>query len=75
MKCVVCKQGETKDGTATVTLEVGQTTLVVKQVPARVCQNCGEEYVEEKITTQLVKHAKDAANVGVQVDVREFVAA
>ena len=75
MKCVVCKQGETKNGTATVTLEVGQTTLVVKQVPAKVCQNCGEEYVEEKITAQLMKHAKEAANVGVQVDVREFVAA
>ena len=75
MKCVVCKQGETKDGTATVTLEVGPTTLVVKQVPAKVCQNCGEEYVDDKITNQLMRQAKEAANVGVQVDVREYVAA
>ena len=75
MKCVVCKQGETKEGTATVTLEVGRTTLVVKQVPAKVCRNCGEEYVDEKVTNQLMKHAKEAASGGVQVDVREYVAA
>jgi YgiT-type zinc finger domain-containing protein len=75
MKCVICKQGETKEGSATVTLEVGKTTLVIKQVPAKVCQNCGEEYVDESVTTQLLKQAKDAANGGVQVDVREYVAA
>jgi len=75
MKCVVCKQGETKEGSATVTLEVGRTTLVVKQVPAKVCQNCGEEYVDEKVTRQLMKQATDAASGGVQVDVREYVAA
>jgi YgiT-type zinc finger domain-containing protein len=75
MKCVICKQGETKEGTATVTLEIGKTTLVVKQVPAKVCQNCGEEYVDEKVTSQLLKQAKDAASGGVHVDVREFVAA
>ena len=75
MTCVICKQGETKNGTATVTLEIGKTTLVVKQVPARVCQNCGEEYVDEKVTKHLLTQAKDAANGGVQVDVREYVAA
>ena len=43
MKCVICKNGEVTPGTTTVTLERGQTTLVVKGVPARVCMTCGEE--------------------------------
>ncbi len=55
MKCVICKQGETQPGTATVTLQRASLTLVVKSVPARVCQNCGEEYVDEETTTQLLK--------------------
>ena len=75
MTCVVCKKGKTEKGKATVTLEVGSTTLVVKQVPADVCQNCGEEYVNETVTKELLRQAKEAATGGIQVDVREYVAA
>jgi YgiT-type zinc finger domain-containing protein len=50
MKCIICKNGETKPGNATVTLEREGTTLVIKGVPADVCANCGEEYVDETIT-------------------------
>lgn len=46
MKCVVCKHGETRPGTTTVTLIRDGTTLVVKGVPASVGSNCGEEYVD-----------------------------
>ena len=75
MKCVICKQGETKPGKATVTLERNGMTLVVKNVPARVCANCGEEYVDEKTTSRLLKGAEEAARAGVQVDIREYIAA
>ena len=75
MKCVICKQGEINEGTATVTLEIGKTTLVVKQVPAKVCQNCGEEYVNETVTEQFLRQANHAASGAVYVDVREYVAA
>ena len=75
MKCVICKQGETQPGAVTVTLERGKTTLVIKNVPAQVCENCGEAYVDETITEQLLMVAEVAVNAGVQVEVREFVAA
>lgn len=75
MKCVICKQRETQPGKATVTLERNGVTLVVKGVPARVCPNCGEEYVDEQTTIQLLKIAEEAARTGVQVDVREYLAA
>ena len=75
MKCVICKNGETKLGTVTVTLERGGTTLVFKNVPAQVCENCGEAYVDEAITAQLLMDAESAVKTGVQVEVRQFVAA
>ncbi len=75
MKCFICKQEETHLGTATVTLTREQLTLVVKGVPAQVCDSCGEEYVGSEITSQLLKAAEDAASSGVQVDVREYKAA
>ncbi|HVA88767.1 MAG TPA: type II toxin-antitoxin system MqsA family antitoxin [Chloroflexota bacterium] len=75
MRCVICKLGETAPGPATITLERGAMTLVIKGVPARVCRNCGEVYVDEAITTRLIEEAERAARAGVQVDVRAYVAA
>ena len=75
MKCVVCKQAGTHPGKATVTLERDGVTLVIKGVPARICPNCGEEYVDQEIAGKLLKAAEEAAGAGVQVDIREYVAA
>ena len=71
MKCVICKHGETKAGQTTVTLERGQTVVVFRNVPAQVCANCGEAYVSEEVTAQLLQEAEDAVEARVQVDVRE----
>ena len=75
MKCIICRKGETKDGTATVTLDRDGTTLVFKGVPARVCTNCGEEYVDEETTASLLKSASEAARIGIQVEIRQYNAA
>ncbi len=75
MKCVICKHGSTQAGTTTVTLERDDTTLVVKGVPAQVCDTCGEEYVDEAVTARLLVAAERAVTDGVQVEVRQYVAA
>jgi YgiT-type zinc finger domain-containing protein len=54
MKCLMCKQAEPKKGLATVTLKRGELTLVLKNVPALVCPDCGEPYVTEAIAIQLL---------------------
>jgi hypothetical protein len=58
-----------------VTLERAGLTLVVRGVPARVCRNCGEEYVDEAEAIRLQAAAEEAARAGVKVDVRDYVAA
>jgi YgiT-type zinc finger domain-containing protein len=75
VKCVICRQGETIPGTLTVTLERDAMTLVIHDVPARVCENCGERYLDEATTTRLLAILEDAARAGVQVEVRAYVAA
>jgi len=72
MRCVLCRYGETKPGTGTVTLERDTTTLVIKNVPASVCSNCGERYYDEDVTAQLLTTAEEAVRGGVHVDVREY---
>ncbi len=73
MRCVICKQGDVVPGTA-ITLSRDRATIVVKGVPARVCENCGEEYVDEEITARLLEAAEGDARAGVEVDVRQYVA-
>jgi YgiT-type zinc finger domain-containing protein len=75
MKCVVCRQGRTRPGAATLVLERDGLTLVLKNVPAEVCENCGEEYVDEAVASSALASAERAVAEGVTVEIREFKAA
>ena len=75
MKCMACKQADTRPGTTTVTLERNGATLVFKDVPAEVCPNCGEDYVDEAVTRALMQSAEDMVASGAQVDIRKYAAA
>jgi len=75
MKCLICKQAETKPGVTTVTLERGKLILVIKDVPAQMCPNCGEAYVDESVTDDLLRTAEQMAEAGAQVDIRRYIPA
>jgi peptide subunit release factor 1 (eRF1) len=50
-------------------------TLVVKRVPASVCDNCGEEYLEEEVTADLLELVERSADTGVEVEILEYAGA
>jgi len=72
MKCMICKHGETKKGTTTVTLEKDGSTIVFKEVPAHICDNCGEKYIDESVTKELLNKAREIVKNGVEVDIRKY---
>ncbi len=72
MRCLICKHGETKEETTTVTLERGSSTIVFKEVPALICDNCGEKYIDEYTTKDLLSKARELAKSGVEVDIRKY---
>jgi YgiT-type zinc finger domain-containing protein len=69
MECVICKNGTTKKGFATVTLEKGGSVIVIKDVPAQICENCGHYYLDEAITVRLLSIADENYRKGVEVEV------
>ena len=75
MKCVICEIAEVLPDTTTLTFERGETTVVIKAVPAEVCPFCGEAYIDEGITPRLSALADAAASSGAAVEVRRFAAA
>ncbi len=75
MKCVICKHGDTRPASTRVSLERDDTVLVVRRVPADVCDNCGEAYINAEAFDQLQRMLDEASGAGVQVEVREYAAA
>lgn len=74
MQCVICKTGEVTDGTATVTLQRGKTTVVIKDVPARVCAQCSEYYLSEDMTDRVLAMAEAAVSKGAEVEILRWAA-
>lgn len=74
MTCLICKQGEAKPGQATVTMQRGGCTVIFKGVPADVCENCGEYYVSETVTRELLRRAELAAQNGAEVEILPYAA-
>lgn len=75
MECLICRNATTVAGTATVTLERHGLTLVVKGAPAQVCPNCGENYVDERVTAELLTTAEELAKSGAQVEIGQYIKA
>ncbi len=72
MKCTICKHGETKLGVTTITLEKGNSTIIFKEVPAQICDNCGEKYIDKATTKDLLSKAREIVKNGVEVDIRKY---
>ena len=74
MSCVICRNGTTLRGFVTVMLERGETTVILKQVPADVCDNCGEYYLSSEVTAQVLEKAESAVRSGAEVEILRFAA-
>lgn len=74
MQCTICKMGETSAGKVTVTLQRGELTVLIKNVPAQICENCGEYYLSDDITDQILKQADASAAKNAEVEILRFAA-
>ncbi|MEX0805976.1 MAG: YgiT-type zinc finger protein [Candidatus Binatia bacterium] len=69
--CALCG-GEKLPGTTTFTADLGSGVVVVRSVPATVCNQCGADWIEDRIAKQLEDIVNDAKKKGLQVEVTSF---
>ncbi len=74
MTCVLCKNGVTRPGKVTVTLERGKTVVVVRDVPADVCENCGEYYLDSSVAGEVYQRAEGAVARNAEVEILRYAA-
>ena len=74
MSCVICRNGKTHDGDVTVTVQRGDTTVIVKRVPAELSEYCGEYYLSSDVAAQVLERAELAVKSGAEVEILKFAA-
>jgi YgiT-type zinc finger domain-containing protein len=74
MMCVICKHGKTQPDLVTVTLQRDESIVILKGVPAEVCDNCGEYYLSDVATEQVLQRAEIAINNGAEVEILRYAA-
>jgi YgiT-type zinc finger domain-containing protein len=70
-QCPACG-GKRKHGKTTFTAEFGSGVVVIRNVPATVCSQCGEDWIADDIAERLEAIVKEAKKSGRQVEVSEF---
>jgi len=71
MTCPICN-GQKNNATTTFSVDLGFGVVVVRDVPALVCEQCGSEWIDDKDSEQLEKIVQDARKKHAMVEVTSF---
>lgn len=69
--CPLCGGNKMK-GTTTFSADLGSGVVVVRQVRATVCSQCGEEWIDDATSRQLEQIVNGARERRLQVEVAEL---
>ena len=74
MKCTICKHGETRSGRTSVVLQRAGATVIIKDVPADICANCGEYYLSDEVAAEVLEFGESAFRAGAELEIRRYAA-
>ena len=75
MKCVICKTGITHKGSTHSLFDRNGSFVIVKDIPAQVCSQCGEAYFDEKTSEALYELTNGILNSGAELEIIKMNAA
>ena len=70
-RCPLCG-GRTGQAQTVFAVELGFGVVVVRHVPARVCQTCGESWIEDETTAKLERMIENARRDHSEVEVLAY---
>lgn len=72
MTCSICKMGKMEKGFTQVVLTRGESTVIFKNVPALICDDCGEYILDEETTTEIYSQAEKLFSLSQEVAVLTY---
>lgn len=73
MQCLHCK-GNLEEGIVNYPVDLGEQFILVKEVPASVCKQCGEFYLDDDVFMKIEKivyHLK-SDKLGIEIEVVNY---
>ena len=74
MNCLICKSGCIAAGHTTMAFEKAPATVVVKGVPANICENCGVAFIAEEVARKVHSVANKEFEKGIEIEVVHYAA-
>lgn len=74
MTCSICRRGKTAPGETSVVLERSDTIVIVRGVPAEICDECGEYYLSEVVGQTVLELGEAAIERGAEVEIVRYAA-
>lgn len=65
-KCSFCK-GRLESGNVNHVIDFNNLIIIIKNVPAQICNQCGEYYIEHLVALNVEKIVDDVKNNGAEV--------
>ncbi|MBW1834388.1 MAG: type II toxin-antitoxin system MqsA family antitoxin [Deltaproteobacteria bacterium] len=69
--CPLCG-GLKKQGTTTFTVDMKDTLVVIRNVPATLCSLCGNEWLSDEVAANVESMVEEAKNIHRQVEVTQY---
>lgn len=70
-RCPLCG-GVKKIGSTTYSVDMGFGVVVVRNVPATICELCGEEWIAPRTAKKLEEYVASARRGGFQIEVLSY---
>ena len=71
MKCFVCK-GELQEKKVNYFVDLDNTIIIIKEVPAKVCSQCGEKYFEDEISKNIEKIVEQLKEISTEITIVNY---
>ena len=71
MECFMCK-GKTEKQLVNYIVDMGKTVIIIKEVPANVCTQCGERYFDDEVMEKLEKIIDNVKKIAVEISVVRY---
>jgi len=71
--CPLCG-GTLEPGSTTVTVDYESGVILLRHVPATVCDHCGEAWIDDAVSARLEGFVQEARNASRQVEIVDLAA-
>lgn len=71
MECFMCK-GELIEKKVNYMVDLGKTIIIIKDVPAKVCDQCGEQYFDDETSQNIEKIVNKLKDLSTEVTIINY---